>query len=376
MTGGGEEATETSRQRTHLGRGQEFDRIRAMLALEEGADASGAVGGGDAVADPRGRSGERPVDRPAVRVGPGDDAAVLEPISDPIVVSCDASIEGVHFHFDWMTATDAGYRAAAVAASDLAAMAATPLALLVSYAIPADAGSELAVELQRGVLAFARDAGMSIAGGDLTRSPGPVMIDVVVIGRAASPILRSGARPGDELWVTGGLGGPAEVVARLAADGFVPDDALARYRRPAPRLDPARWLAEAWRPTAMIDLSDGLAGDAGHLAAASGTSVVLDAERIPVVAWLREAAPGSAEAALHRALYGGDDYELCFTMRSAPDRTLHDFEARFGLPLTRVGTVVDVRDEPVWLRRGGEEVPLGRGGFDHFAPSSHGGDRP
>jgi len=350
VTGGGEEAPGISRIGTRLGRGEEFDRIRSMLSLDGGTG-------------------------PPLRVGPGDDAAVLEPIEEPIVVSCDASIEGVHFRLDWMTPADAGYRAAAVAASDLAAMAAEPVALLVSYAVPSDAASELAVELQRGVLDFARGPGMPIAGGDLTRSPGPLMIDVVAIGRTASPLLRSGGRPGDELWVTGGLGASAEVVARLSAGEDVPDEALSRYRRPSPRLDEARWLAQAWQPTSMIDLSDGLAGDAGHLAAASGVSVVLDAERIPVASWIRTSAPGSPAAPLERALHGGDDYELCFTAAPDPDRTTHDFEARFGLALTRVGTVVEAREPPVWLRQGGGEEPLARGGFDHFGTSFDGEER-
>lgn len=348
-TGDGGEAP---RRQTRLGRGPEFDRIRAMLALEDGVALDGAV-----------------------RVGPGDDAAVLEPIEGPIVVSCDASIEGVHFRLDWMTAADAGYRAAAVAVSDLAAMAARAVALLVSYAAPPEAGADLVVELQRGVVDLARDAEMSVAGGDLTRSSGPLMIDVVAIGRAGSPVLRSGARPGDELWVTGRLGGSAEVVARLSSGRPVPDDAVARYRRPAPRLKEGSWLSEAWRPTAMIDLSDGLAGDAGHLAAASGTSVVLDGERIPVAPWIRDAAseqPSGSDDALQRALHGGDDYELCFTVPPDPGRATRGLEAPSGLPLTRVGTIVEAREEPVWLRWGGEEVPLARGGFDHFTASSDG----
>ncbi len=319
-----------------FGPGREFERIRAILA-----DLPGTAAG--------------------VRVGPGDDAVVLD---NGTVLSTDLGIEGVHFRLDWISLEEAGYRSAAAGLSDLAAMAAEPIGLLVSVAVPGDGAR--AEELMAGVKELARDLGVGLLGGDLTRSPGPIVVDVVSVGHAVKPLLRSGAGSGDEVWVTGHLGGAAAAVA-FWHEGESPPEGLHRaFSAPRPRIEEARWLMEAGA-SAGIDLSDGLAGDSGHVAAASGVSIVLDRTSLPIHPAMADIALPGESLAPELALHGGDDFELLVT---APGGRLgpqaDEFTARFGIPLSRVGRVVEGSGVLLESGDGGPALPLTRGGFDHF----------
>jgi thiamine-monophosphate kinase len=330
-----------------LGPGREFDRIRGFL---------------DGMTPARG-----------VRVGPGDDAAVLD---DGTVLSTDLAMEGIHFRLDWITPREAGWRAGAAALSDLAAMAADPVGMLVSLAVPPP--GSLADEVMAGIRDLGEATGVPLLGGDLTRSVGPVVLDVVVVGRAAEPLLRSGARSGDELWVTGPLGAAAAAIEAWE-EGRQPSPAeRAAFAAPRPRLDEARWLARTLGATAGLDLSDGLAGDAGHLSAASGVGVELVGAAVLQTAWRGEAradtgadadASPSPEPALLRALHGGEDFELLVALPpGAGAGGVEEFRRRFDLVLSPVGRVVPgsgVRLRPV---DGGAPIALDRGGWDHFAP--------
>ncbi len=315
-----------------LGPGGEFDRIRAFLR--------------DLPPPPEGT------------LGPGDDAAVLP---DGTVISTDLSVEGVHFRLDWITPEEAGGRAVAAALSDLAAMAARPLGALVSLAVPVGGGGP--GPWMAGVRERLQEMDIPLLGGDLTRSPGPAIVDAVAVGRTATPLLRSGARPGDELWVTGALGGAAAAVEAWNT-GELPSDSLRRrFAHPLPRIPEALWLRERCALSAGLDLSDGMAGDGGHLAAASGVAVVLERWRIPV----EGAGGGGEEAGLRRALHGGEDYELL--LAAAPGSVaprVEEFRRSFDLSLTRVGWVV--KGEGVWMlhQEGGSPVRIREGGWDHF----------
>lgn len=323
-------------RRIRLGRGSEFDLIRRFTSPEA----------------------ELPSE---VFVGPGDDAAVLQ---GGWVVSTDMSVEDVHFRRAWLSDEEIGYRCAAASLSDLAAMAATPMGVLVSMAAPTT-GVDLEAA-QRGVRAAVEAVGASVIGGDLSRSPGPLVLDVVVLGCTAWPVLRDGAEPDDEVWVTGTLGASA-AATRVWEAGGEPDESLrTAYARPCPRVEEARWLVDREWTDALIDISDGLAGDAGHVAAASGVRITLEADRIPVDPAAVEAL--GREAALDAALHGGEDFELCFV--TDPDTVdPATFERHFGFPLTRVGTVSE--GEGVWLREpDGETRRLERGGFDHWGPAA------
>ena len=168
-----------------------------------------------------------------VIVSAGDDAAVLR---DGWIVSTDASVEDVHFRRAWLSASEIGYRAAAIALSDLAAMAAEPVALFASLVMPAALYGAEALELMAGVSAAARAQGAAVAGGDTTRTDGPLVIDITVIGRSAAPVLRSGARAGDEVWLTGTLGGPVAALAAWRAGTAPTPAARAAFARPQPRI--------------------------------------------------------------------------------------------------------------------------------------------
>ncbi|HYW08605.1 MAG TPA: thiamine-phosphate kinase, partial [Longimicrobium sp.] len=262
---------------SRLAPGAEFDLIRRFLAA--------------------GRGGAHP----GVVVGPGDDCAVVT--GDGIALSVDMSVEGVHFRRDWLKPAEIGWRATAAALSDLAAVAARPIGVLASLSVPeADAGS-FALRVMEGVSAAVSQVGGVLLGGDLTRSPGPLVVDVVAVGQCSSPVLRSGARPGDEVWVTGELGGSGSFVASRLAGRRAPAGARDRFARPVPRTREALRLRELGIPTAMLDISDGIAGDAAHIAAASGVAVWIDTPLLPV----------HPSANVDLALTGGEDYELCFT---------------------------------------------------------------
>lgn len=324
-----------SGRRVRLGAGAEFDLIRRFLEARA----------------------ELPAE---VRVGPGDDAAVLD---GGWVVSCDLSVEEVHFRRDWISDEEIGGRAAAAALSDLAAMAAGPVGLLVSLAAPRD-GSVDVVAVDRGVRAAAGRFGAAVIGGDLSRSPGPLFIDVVALGRSAWPVLRDGAEPGDDVWVTGQLGASAAAVRIWRGGGTPAPELRAAFAAPTPRIVEARRLVEHEVVDAMIDVSDGLVGDLAHVAAASGVRITIELERVPV-APAAVAALGD-DAALDVALHGGEDYELAFVT----DPGVVDpawFADRFGMSLTRVGRVSE--GEGVWLEAAsGASRRAAEGGFDHWAP--------
>ena len=298
-------------------------------------------------------------DLPAsVRVGPGDDAAVLE---GGWVLSTDLAVEDVHFRRTWLSDREIGYRAAAAAVSDLAAMAATPVGLFVSIAAPRGGAIDLE-EVDAGVRELAASVGAAVLGGDLSRSPGPLFIDIVALGSTHWPVQRNGAEPGDHVWVTGTLGASAAAV-RAWEGGSEPAPALRlAYARPSPRLEAAHCLVEHELVDALIDISDGLAGDAGHIASASGVRIILEQDRIPVSPDARAAL--GPEEALQAALHGGEDYELCFVT----DPGIVDpayFRFKHGIELTRVGRVTE--GGSVWIERpGGALERLARGGFDHW----------
>lgn len=329
-------------RRERLGPGAEFDRIRSLLGAA-GADRTGDGG----------------------VLGAGDDAAVLElPEGEQLVAGTDLQVEEVHFRRAWVTWETVGWRAATAALSDLAAMAARPLGVLLSAALPPELDHEVLEEIGVGLGHCLDEHGSELLGGDLSRSPGPVMLDVVGLGSATRPVERGGGRPGDELWVTGRLGGSAAAVAARSRH-LEPDPALARaFDRPSPRVEEARWLSERVELRGLIDLSDGLAGDAGHLAAASGTRAVLAAGRVPLAGPLE--GWDDRSRALRYAAAGGEDFEL---LLAVPAGGLEDqaeaFGDRFGLELTRVGRLAE-GEGVSWRDVDGREVASPGSGFDHF----------
>lgn len=327
-----------------MGRGAEFDVIRRIL-------------GGNGAPPPDER-----LDR-HVLVGAGDDCAVIR--GEGIAISMDMSVEDVHFRRDWLEPQEIGYRAAAAALSDLAAVAAVPFGVLAAVATPPDDARDTVPEIMDGVRAAAAGVGATLLGGDLSRTDGALVVDVVVLGQALRPVLRNGARPGDSLWVTGELGAAAAAVRAWQAGRQPEAAARLAYALPTPRVAEAAWLAGRGALDALVDLSDGLAGDAGHIAAASGVRIIIDAQSVPVHATATAAAADRHDA-LYLGIAGGEDYELCFAAPpGAVERLRDEFDAVFDVRLTCVGSVhegsgVVLRDFDGTLREAGVS------GFDHF----------
>lgn len=300
--------------------------------------------------------------------GPGDDAVAIRlPAEEALVATADVSVESVHFRRAWMTWDAIGFRATAAALSDLAAMGARPLGVLITLLLPPELEREVVSSLGSGVGLCLREQDSSLLGGDVSRSPGPVVVDVMALGAANRPIPRSGARPGEELWMTGDLGGAAAALWDLSRSLEPDPGARRRFERPRPRIGEARWLCERTEISAMIDLSDGLAGDALQMAIASKVGMEIDLDALP----LAPALLGYPERqpALRLALAGGEDYELLI---SAPSGALGGLAAQLeratGTPLTRIGRVV----EGSGVRWISDDRPtlLELEGFDHFKPAT------
>lgn len=339
--------------RASLGPGREFDLIRRWISGPE-------------------------LVSPGVVLGPGDDAAVLE---GGWVVSCDMSVDGVHFTRAWLTPEEIGGRALRAALSDLAAMAAEPIGVLVAIAgSSSDYDNGSLQDVGDGVREAAAAFGTPVIGGDVSRTLAPLVIDVTVLGRTPRPVLRRGAVPGDDLWVTGSLGA-ASAAVHLFKACQTPSPALReRFARPVPRLAAARHLADSGHLHALIDLSDGLTGDAAHLAMASAVHLEIDVERVPLHPALLDAtrrygALGEPpHSALDIGMSGGEDYELLFAADPAFRAEAEAASARCaGLEFTRIGRVVaPSHDAPAgvtFTREGRPWSPTHS--FDHFI-----GDRP
>ena len=286
------------------------------------------------------RTQVRSTDR--VELGIGDDCAVVAVPEEKVLITTDMLMEGVHFRLAEAGPRRVGRKALAVNLSDIAAMAGRPVAAVVSLALPREGAGKLAEELLLGMQPLADEFKTAIVGGDTNAWPGPLVISITVIGEPgpSGPVLRSGAKPGDWLLVTGPLGG---------SRGTKEFDFT-------PRIQEARTLALLCDLHAMIDLSDGLAGDLGHICTESGVGAVLFAERIPISA----AATGDR---LQRALSNGEDFELAFAVSPADGRMLIEKQPVPGVTLVHVGEFVAERG--MWIEEGATRRPLEARGYVH-----------
>lgn len=304
-----------------------------------------------------------------VVVGIGDDAAVLVPPRNELLVqTTDALVDGVHVLSGVMSPFDLGRRAVAVNLSDLAAMGARPAWLLLSLILPEAFPTASFEALVDGAAEEARRAGATIVGGNLTRTSGPLVVDVTATGhvRPRRLLRRDTARPGDELWVTGTLGAAAAGLDMLQRGGAVDAECIRRYATPTPRLREAWSLARERAARAAIDVSDGLGDAVRQLARASGTGAKLDAAALPIAPAAHQWFQTHGDDPLLRAITESDDYELLVAVPPKAGRRLRAATRAFSTPLTRVGVLTSGTE--CVLDRDGREEPL-PDGFTHFARS-------
>lgn len=282
-----------------------------------------------------------------VRVGIGDDCAVLDPTNRATLITTDMLLDGSHFHLSEVGPRRAGRKALAVNLSDIAAMGGWPTAAVVSLGLPRVGANKLAEEIFHGMKPLADEFGVAIVGGDTNTWNGPFVISIALLGEPGplGSILRSGAKPGDWLLVTGPLGGSI----------------LGKHLDFMPRVREGLALQDHCRPHAMIDLSDGLAGDVGHLAEESGCGCVLYADRIPI----SDAAKSLTDkiSPLDHALGDGEDFELAFAVSPEDGQRLIDRQPLAGVTLSRVGLCV--AEAGLYLETAGRREPLPPLGFVH-----------
>lgn len=313
--------------------------------------------------------------RPDVRVGVGDDVAILELDEGTyLLATCDIQVEGVHFLRDAITPYQLGRKAAAINLSDIAAKGGEPLHFLVSLALPPETEVAWVDALYDGLREEASRYGADIVGGNMAKTDGPAVVDLFLLGQVPREhlLLRSGARPGDEVWVTGHLGDSAAGLALLLqpdlpVEPSAREAVLAAHLTPTPRVPEGQAIARQQQATAMIDLSDGLSSDIGHICEESHVGVRLWAERLPISPAARQVARLAGKAAWEWALGGGEDYELCFTALPGAGAALAKaVQQATGTPVTCVGEILP-EEAGRWLRlEDGREVPLTEAGWDHF----------
>jgi thiamine-monophosphate kinase len=303
--------------------------------------------------------------------GIGDDCAVLRPPRGrDLLVTTDFTLEDVHFRRDWHPAAVVGHRCLTRGLSDIAAMGGEPMVAFLSLALPDNLPQRWADQFLSGLLKLAQQFHVPLAGGDLARSPagltraqetGRVLADIMVLGHvpAGKATLRSGARPGDIIYVTGALGRGAAAIQELSRRRRrfkVPASFLA----PMPRVAVGKMLRQRNLATAMIDISDGLSTDLDHICECSGVGAELEAERIPRARLPPFQKIDGAAVELAMALHGGEDYELLFT--APPGARVPATIA--GVPITALGRIISGRR--MYLIRNGKKSPMRAAGWEHF----------
>jgi len=306
---------------TALGEGAEFDAIRRMI--ERWGPAARRI---------------------------GDDAAVITTLGErSLIASTDTSVENVHFKREWLTPAEIGYRAAASALSDLAAMGAKPLGMLVAMGIPEGWRRHLD-PLSDGIGEAAMTADAPVLGGDMSRSS-ELTLTITVLGTARDVLYRTSARPGDSVYLTGNIGASGAALSAFRSGGQPSPLSRAKFVRPVPRIREGVWLAENGAVSA-IDVSDGLAADLRHIACASRVVINVDVGTIPVF---------EGVDSIH-ALASGEEYEIACT--SPTDLDVEAFERRFNVPLTRIGSVTRGEPDVVFTQNGSVVEPPA--GYLHF----------
>lgn len=312
--------------------------------------------------------------RSDVIMGIGDDVAVVAGANDEfLLATVDSQVENVHFIKDKISPHQLGRRALAVNLSDIAAMGGVPQYALVSLALSDDTEVAWVEDLYRGLREEADHYGVAVIGGNMARSLEGAFIDVCVLGRVPREhlLLRSGARPGDRVLVTGELGGAAAGLKLLLDPALSVEDSdrqilLSRALTPTPRVPEAAIIAHTGLATAMLDLSDGLSSDVGHICERSQVGVRIWASKLPVSAAVRRVAGLMSIPPWELALGGGEDYELCFTAPPGAAAELAPVLEKDHTPVTMVGEILPFEQGRWLVLPDGTEVPLEPHGWQHF----------
>ena len=306
----------------------------------------------------RGRNGSR---NRAILTGIGDDCAVLRLLEGrDFLVTTDFTLEGIHFRRDWHPPESVGHRCLTRGLSDIAAMGGEPVAVFLSLALPHDLPQSWVGRFARSLISLAAKHGATLAGGDTAESPDGILADIIVTGTApkGKAILRSGAKPGDRIYVSGELGGSAAAIVRMRGGRkkVKPRDYV-RHFYPEPRVEVGRVLREKKLASAMIDTSDGLSTDLAHICEESRVGAEIDSSLIP------RASVGNParEVDLDLALHGGEDYELLFTVRPGKPVPRHIA----GVAITQIGVITGTRG--IFVRNPkGVGYELHARGWEHF----------
>jgi thiamine-monophosphate kinase len=310
---------------------------------------------------------------PEIALGIGDDCAVLRPQAGmEWVITTDTQVEDIHFHRAWLTPYQIGWRAMAVNLSDIAAMGAQPFAALAALTLPATTDEAFFDQIVNGLCDLGLQFDCPLIGGNLARDPARISLTFTILGRVphGAAVLRGGARAGDEIWVSGRLGGSAAGLRTLLqsvppTEAFAPTLRL-RYAQPRPRIREALFLRASEQLTSMIDVSDGLAGDLGHICDESGVGAQIMADALPLESGVREVATALGEDPLEYALRGGEDFELCCTAVPGALAPLRQgFRTQFGIDLTHIGVITSERALRL-VQTDGAQRPLSPQAFDHF----------
>jgi len=293
----------------------------------------------------------------SVTTGIGDDCAVLRvPPGHELLVTTDFTIEKVHFRRDWHAPEMVGRRCLTRGLSDIAAMGGEPRAAFLSLAVASDVPQKWVDRFLKGLLDLAEEFKVPLAGGDTAQAPAGIQADIVVVGSVpkGKAVLRSGAKPGEQIYVTGELGGSAAALARLAESKPVGAEYSHRFQ-PQARVEVGQWLRQRRVASAMIDLSDGLSTDLEHICLESHVGAEIEVEAIPRA----RLGTGKKRVALDFALHGGDDYELLFTAaESVPSKVA-------GVQVTRIGRTTPSAGMRL-IGADGKRQRLRAGGWEHF----------
>jgi len=306
-----------------------------------------------------------------VRVGIGDDAAVIRASGRDLITCCDLMVEGVHFRREWTSAYLLGRKALAVTLSDVAAMGGVARFAMISIALSSGISSEFVDELFRGIFDLSDESDVSIIGGDTSSSPDAIFIDTIAIGQCEpdKAVTRAGAQTDNAIYVTGSLGASAfglsllEQGVRLGGEAtLLQREALTRHFAPEPRLKFGAEIGQSGLATSMIDISDGLSTDLSHILDESNCGALLRAASIPIGECVRRST-SSEDEALRFALHSGEEYELLFTARPEDDDRIRAVARSIGLPVTLIGEIV--LEKGLTIEREGRLEPVDLSGYEH-----------